>query len=64
MSQVDLHDFEQARNGASFGRLLAFLTWRRDRVQSLAEVLMRMSPRIETYVGLCSIELGRIIGTE
>ena len=64
MSQVDLQDFEQARNRASFGRLLPFLTWRRDRARSLAEVLMRMSPRIETYAGLCSIELGRIIGTE
>ncbi len=63
VSQVDLQDFEQARNRASF-RLLAFLTWRRDRVQSLAEVLMHMSPRIETYVGLCSIQVGRMIGTE
>ena len=67
MSQMDLQDlqdFEQARNRASFVRLLAFVTWRRDRVQSLAEVLKHISRRNETYVGLRSIAVSRIIGSE
>lgn len=61
---VDLLDFRLARREASFARVSAFVKGKRERLQSLAEVLKPVRLQSETYVGVRPIEIDRIAGSE
>jgi hypothetical protein len=57
-------DFGRARTREVFGRLLALLRNERDQLLSLQEVRALLRPTSETYRGLQTVPIARIVGSE
>ena len=57
-------DFNKARNRATIGKLLNYLTPERQKLLSLQDVRNLIKPRAESYKGMKAVPLDRIIGSE
>lgn len=57
-------DFGRARVKQTFGRLLSLLRHERDQLLSLQEVRALLRPTRETYRGLQTVPIARIVGSE
>ena len=57
-------DFYKARKRARFQTLMGTLTWKNTDLLSLYEVTSIIKPKGETYVGMRTIRVDRIIGSE
>lgn len=57
-------DFNKARNKAKFQGLMSALTWKSNDLMPLYEVTSIIKPRSETYLGMRSIPVEKVIGSE
>ena len=57
-------DFNKARSRALFSQVLALLRNEKDELLSLQEVKSLLRPRSETYRGMRTVPIGRIVGSE
>ena len=59
-----LDDFTRAKRKAKFQGLLSALSWKNNDLMSLYEVTSIIKPKSETYLGMRTIPVSRIIGSE
>ena len=59
-----LEDFSRAKRKAKFQGLLSALTWKNNELMSLYEVTSIIKPKSETYLGMRTIPVKKIIGSE
>ena len=64
ITQQSLDDFHKAKNRARMHSLFDKLTWKNPDLMSLYEVTSIIKPKKETYLGMKTIEIDRIIGSE
>lgn len=64
LSQQSAEDFNKAKNRAKMQSLFNKLTWKNSDLLSLYEVTKIIKPKKETYLGMRTIEIDRIIGSE
>lgn len=62
--QQSIDDFHRAKNRARIHSLLDKLTWKNPDLLSLYEVTSIIKPKKETYLGMKTIEIDKIIGSE
>lgn len=62
-SQVS-EDFSKAKTRAIFQRLLDNLQWKNSNLLSLYEVTSILKPKAETYEGMKTVEVDKIVGSE
>ena len=59
-----LEDFSRAKRKAKFQSMLSALTWKNSNLMSLYEVTSIIKPKSETYLGMQTIPVNKIIGSE
>ncbi len=59
-----VEDFTRAKRKAKFQGLLSALTWKNNDLMSLYEVTSIIKPKSETYLGMRTIPVSKIIGSE
>ncbi len=59
-----IEDFARAKRKAKFQGLLSALTWKNNELMSLYQVTSIIKPKSETYLGMRTIPVDRIIGSE
>ncbi|UCF97231.1 MAG: transcriptional regulator [Spirochaetaceae bacterium] len=59
-----VEDFNRARGREMFGRILSLLKNEKDNLLSLQEVKALLKPTSETYRGLCTVPVEKIVGSE
>ena len=59
-----LEDFSRAKRKAKFQGILSALTWKNNDLLSLYEVTSIIKPKAETYMGMRTIPVNKIIGSE
>ena len=59
-----MEDFSKAKRKAKFQGLLSALTWKNNNLMSLYEVTSIIKPKSETYLGMRTIPVDKIIGSE
>ena len=64
LSQQSAEDFNKAKNRAKMQSLFNKLTWKNSDLLSLYEVTKIIKPKKETYLGMRTIEIDKIIGSE
>lgn len=64
ISQQTAEDFNKAKSRAKMNAILNKLTWRNPDLLSLYEVTKIIKPKKETYLGMRTIEISKIIGSE
>ncbi len=57
-------DFSRAKNKARMQGVLSALTWKENQLMSFYEVTSLIKPKSETYLGMRTIPVNRIIGSE
>lgn len=62
--QQSMEDFQKAKNRARMHSILDKLTWKNPDLLSLYEVTSIIKPKSETYRGMQTIEISKIIGSE
>ena len=62
--QQSIDDFHRAKNRARIHSLFDKLTWKNPDLLSLYEVTSIIKPKKETYLGMKTIEIDKIIGSE
>ena len=62
--QQSIDDFHRAKNRARIHSLFDKLTWKNPDLLSLYEVASIIKPKKETYLGMKTIEIDKIIGSE
>lgn len=63
-SQITRHDFSRARMKESLGRILALLQPQKDEMLSLGDIRSLVRPESETYKGMRTVPLDKIVGSE
>jgi hypothetical protein len=63
-SSMTRHDFSRARMRESLGRILALLKPQKDEMLSLGDIRSLLRPESETYKGMRTVLLDRIVGSE
>ncbi len=64
IESTTIEDFARAKRKAKFQSLLSALTWKNNDLLSLYEVTSIIKPKSETYLGMRTIPVSRIIGSE
>lgn len=59
-----IEDFARAKRKAKFQGILSALTWKNNNLMSLYEVTSIIKPKSETYLGMKTIPVSKIIGSE
>ena len=59
-----LEDFTKAKRKAKFQGLMSALSWKNNDLMSLYEVTSIIKPKSETYLGMRTIPVSKIIGSE
>ena len=59
-----MEDFTRAKRKAKFQGILSALTWKNNNLLSLYEVTSIIKPKSETYLGMRTIPVKKIIGSE
>jgi len=63
-STMTRHDFSRARMKESLGRILALLKPQKDEMLSLGDIRSLLRPESETYKGMQTVPLDKIVGSE
>ena len=64
MDSTAMEDFSKAKRKAKFQGILSALQWKNNDLMSLYEVTSIIKPKSETYLGMRTIPVSRIIGSE
>ena len=64
MDSTALEAFSKAKRKAKFHGILSALQWKNNDLMSLYEVTSIIKPKSETYLGMRTIPVSRIIGSE
>lgn len=64
LAETSRDDFEKARKLGRFQTVLSALQWKRPELLSLYEVTKLIKPKKQTYLGMKTIEVKKIIGSE